>query len=41
MVGVGTIIRQTDNNEQDTRAVRIVWGIWDKTNRRLIYYSEG
>lgn len=41
VVGVGTIIRQTDNNEQDTRAVRIVWGIWDKTNRRLIYYSEG
>ena len=41
VVGVGTIIRQSDNSDQDTRAVRLVWGIWDKSNRRLIYYSEG
>ena len=40
VVGVGTIIRLTDNRPQDTRAIRLVQGIWDKANRRLIYYAE-
>lgn len=42
IIGLGTLVRRVDNDaeDQDVRAVRRVWGLWDKQNRQLIYYSE-
>lgn len=40
IVGVGTLVLLTDNGEERTLATRTVWGIWDKSNRRLVYYTE-
>ncbi|MCA9271609.1 MAG: general secretion pathway protein GspK [Spirochaetales bacterium] len=40
VVGVGSVVRPVDNEEARTLAVRRVWGIWDRQNRRLIYYAE-
>ena len=39
VVGLGSVVRTSDNGSR-ILAERQVWGIWDKTNRRLIYYSE-
>lgn len=39
IVGVGSVVRKTDNTS-DILAERKVRGIWDKNNRRLVYYSE-
>ncbi len=39
IVGVGYVMRETDNTS-DILAERKVRGIWDKNNRRLVYYSE-
>jgi general secretion pathway protein K len=40
VVGVGSVVRKSDNQDSQILAVRKVWGIWDKSNRQLIYYSE-
>ncbi len=41
LVGVGLLAVGTENeSEEDMRAIRRVWGIWDKRNRQLIYYSN-
>ncbi len=40
IVGVGSILPSSDNEEENGGVVRKVTGLYDKPNSRLIYYSE-
>lgn len=41
VVGVGSVVLPSDNEEgTQSMGVRRVWGIYEKSSRRLIYYTE-